>query len=283
MTRRRLFGRRPWALVTKGVSLLAGISLTLTGTPSGASSAPGTVKILAAGSLSNVLTRLEPAFHAATGDTLQVTLMGSTELASGIKAKSLLGDIFLSASLGADQALEGSANGAWISRYSLLGTSPVVLAYRATSTYAHPLLHRPWYSVITDPGFVLGRTDPTVDPGGVLDLDALKGIGYAYNEPALLTLAGNARDIYPESALPGLLQAGQLDGAFMYAVSARAAGLPFVPLVGTKNLAATYTVATLKGAPDARAAATFVQWLSSARAKAILVAQGLALNPRFAG
>ncbi len=270
--------RRPsWAPLLSSALLAVSGTLLVPGPSSGATSGGGTVKVLAAGSLSTVLSDLSGAFHTATGNSLQVTLMGSTALASGIKAKALLGDVFLSASLAADHSLEGPHNGGWISKYSTIGVSPVVLAYRTNSSYAPALRRSPWYSVITEPGFILGRSDPNVDPGGVLDEDALKGIGYAYNLPALVALATNTRSLYPENALPGLLQAGQLDGALMYAVSARAARLPFVTLSGTKNLVAQYTIATLKGAPDPRAAASFVTWLRSSRARAILLSQGLTL------
>ena len=134
---------------------------------------------------------------------------------------------------------------------------------------------RPWFDVIRAPGFELGRTDPAVDPGGVLDLDALEGIGYAYNIPSLLRIASSTGNVYSENAIPGLLQAGQLDAAFMYAVSADAAKLPYVPLAGTRNLNATYTVATLHGAPDPTAARAFVKWLLSPAALAIMKHQGL--------
>ncbi len=266
------------ALVGAG-SVTLGATLLGSTPPSGASTHTGTVKVLAAGSLSNVTTLLGAAFKKSTGDTLQVTLMGSTAIATGIQSKTLLGDVFLSASVGADQALEGASHGNWITHYSTFGTSPDVLAYSPHSPFARALRTTPWYDVIASPRFELGRTDPTVDPGGVLDLDALKGIGYAYNMPALLSIAASSRNVYGEVALPGLLQAGQLDGAFMYAVAARAAGLPFVTLSGTRNLAADYTLAILKGAPDPQAANAFVSWLHSARARAILVSQGLAVAP----
>lgn len=282
MTRRLSHFTRPLGVAVAGVSLLVG-PLALAVSPSDASTGGGTVKVLAAGSLSNVMTLLGASFKKATGDTLQVTTMGSTAIATGIKAKTLLGDVFLSASVSADLSLEGRANGAWITHYSTFGTSPDVLAYSPTSSFAHALRTLPWYEVITASGFELGRTDPAVDPGGVLDDDALKGIGYAYNMPALLRIATNPRDVYGEDALPGLLQAGQLDGAFMYAVSAHAAHLPFVPLTGTRNLEADYTVATLKGAPDASAAATFVAWLGSPAASRILISQGLSVVTHGAG
>src|ERR1019366_6475525 len=106
-------------------------------------------------------------------------------------------------------------------------------AYYPKSRFVTALKSLPWYDVIRSRGFALGRTDPAVDPGGVLDVDALYGIGYGYNIPSLLSIATNKRNINTEQAIPGLLQAGQLDAAFMYAISADAVKLPYVALTGT--------------------------------------------------
>jgi len=260
------------------VVALAIASVVSLGRPSSSGAAAmhsGTVEVLSAGSLSNVMILLGAAFKHDTGYTVQNMSEGSTAIASGIVAKTLQGDVFISASTTADASLEGSGASAWISGYTVFGTSPDVLAYYPQSRFATALKSRPWFDVIRAPGFELGRTDPAVDPGGVLDLDALEGIGYAYNIPSLLRIASSTGNVYSENAIPGLLQAGQLDAAFMYAVSADAAKLPYVPLAGTRNLNATYTVATLHGAPDPTAARAFVKWLLSPAALAIMKHQGL--------
>ena len=236
----------------------------------------GTVKVLSAGSFSNVMTLIAAAFKKDTGYTIQDTSEGSSAIASGIVAKTLQGDVFISASTAADTSIEGSNNGDWINGYTWFGTSPDVLAYYPKSRFATALKRHPWYDVIQSNGFVLGRTDPTVDPGGVLDVDALDGIGYAYNIPPLLQIATETSNVYSESAIPGLLQAGQLDGGFMYAISADAAKLPYVKLTGTRNLYAQYTVAKLNRAPDPAPAAAFVKWLLQKRGLTILEKQGLA-------
>jgi molybdate/tungstate transport system substrate-binding protein len=254
------------------------VSASLLGVPGTSDAAPlhtGTVKVLSAGSFSNVVTLLAAAFKKDTGYTIQDTSEGSSAIASGIVAKTLQGDVFISASTAADTAIEGTANGNWINGYSWFGTSPIALAYYPKSRFASALKKRPWYDVIQDHGFHLGRTDPTVDPGGVLAIDALDGIGYAYNIPPLLQIATASGTIYSEDAIPGLLQAGQLDAGFMYAISADAAKLPYVPLTGTKNLYAQYTVAKLNGAPDPAPATAFVKWLLHKRGLAIMEKQGL--------
>jgi molybdate/tungstate transport system substrate-binding protein len=259
------------------VASVALVAATSVGTPtSGAATRhTGTLRVLSAGSLTNVMVLLAAAFTHATGYRVQNTPMGSSAIASGIVSTTLQGDVFISAAASADRSLEGAAHGNWINGYRALGTSPDVLAYYPKSRFAAALRTRPWYDVIQSRGFQLGRTNPAVDPGGVLDVDALDGIGYAYNIPSLLSLATTTANVYTEESLTGLLQAGQLDGAFMYAVAARAARLPYVALIGTRNLAAHFTIAALNRAPDPAAAAAFVTWLLSPAGASIMASQGL--------
>ena len=264
------------AVVLAGAATVATLPATAATRPS------GTVRVLSAGSWSNVMVLLGAAFTHNTGYRLVNTSMGSSAIAHGVTSQTLQGDVFISASTGDDRSLEGAAHCRWIDGYTDVGTSPVVLAYYRGSRFAAALRRRPWYDVVSAAGFELGRTDPAVDPGGVLDLDALRGLGYAYDMPSLLALARVTRDVYTEQAIPGLLQAGQLDAAFMYAVSADAAQLPYVALTGTRNLNAHFTVALLRGAPDPGAAAAFLHWLFTRAATSLLVRQGVVpVAPRF--
>lgn len=264
-----------WAAVVSSAAVAVSVSVALTATTGAATRHAGTVTVLSAGSFSNVMVLLGAAFQRDTGYTIRNTPLGSSAIVSGVVSKTLQGDVFISASASADRSLEGSAHGNWISAYHALGSSPDVLAYYPTSRFASALRTRPWYDVIRSPGFELGRTDPAVDPGGVLDVDALEGIGYAYDIPALVSIATSTSNVYPEEAIPGLLQAGQLDAAFMYAVAADAAKLPYVALTGTRNLNAHYTIAELRGARDPAAAAAFVTWLLSRAGTSIMARQGL--------
>ena len=235
----------------------------------------GTVRVLSAGSFSNVMVSLAAAFKHDTGYTIINTSEGSSAIASGIVAKTLQGDVFISAAQSADQSIKGAANGSWINGDTILGTSPDVLAYYPKSKFVAALRTRPWYEVIQSSGFELGRTNPAVDPSGVLDVDALYGIGYGYDMPRLLSIASATNNVYTEEAIPGLLAAGQLDAGFMYAVAAVAANLPYVALVGTRHLSAHYTVARLNRAPDPIPAAAFVKWLRSSRGLSIMERSGL--------
>jgi molybdate/tungstate transport system substrate-binding protein len=258
------------------------VACTLTGfsgsSRAGAASRPkasGTVTVLYAGSLLDLMQQqIGPAFHKATGYTVSGFSNGSSALATEIKGGTQVGDVFISASPKADQSLQGTANGDWVTNYQEFGTSTLVLGYNPSSKYAKDLLTKPWYNVVDLPNFLLGRTDPATDPKGVLAVNALNGVALTYGVTRLNALATSTSNIYPETALVGEIQAGQLDAGFFYAVEAAAAHLKTVPLVGT-GLAAEYTVATLKNAPNANAAKAFVRFLLSKAGQKILRKNGV--------
>ena len=201
-----------------------------------------------------------PAFHAATGYTLVDTSHGSGTLEADIKNKTAVADVFVSASPAVDATLEGASNGNWVSWYGSFAASPEVLGYNPKSKFAKDLQTMPWYKVITMPGFRLGRTDPSQDPGGVLAAEALNETATAQSLPALKTLATEQSDVYSEDPEEADIQTGQLDAAFMYEADANSQGSPFVKLTGT-SLAGDYTIALINKAPHEAAAEAFIKFL----------------------
>ncbi len=129
----------------------------------------------------------------------------------------------------------------------------------------------PWYKVITMPGFRLGRTDPSQDPGGVLAVKALEQTATAQHLPALKKLATETSDEYEENTEQAGIQTGQLDGSFMYEADAISQNSPFVKLTGV-NLAGDYTITIVKGAPHLPAAEAFVKFLLGSMGQAELKA-----------
>jgi molybdate/tungstate transport system substrate-binding protein len=250
-------------------ALAAGCSSSSSSTTS-SSSAPassttakpsGDVYVFSAGSLDTLMTKtVGPAFHTATGYTLVDTSHGSGTLAADIKNKVAVADVFVSASPSDDTTLEGSSNGDWVSWYAAFATSPEVLGYYPKSKFAHDLQTMPWYKVITMPGFRLGRTNPSQDPGGVLAAKALEETAAAQHLPALNTLATETSDEYAENPEEADIQTGQLDAAFMYEADANSQGSPFVKLTGT-NLAGDYTITLVNKAPHLAAAEAFIKFL----------------------
>jgi molybdate/tungstate transport system substrate-binding protein len=224
----------------------------------------GPVDVLYAGSLVDLMQRqVEPAFHKATGYTVQGVPGGAQELANQIKGEVRVADVFVSASRSVDATLEGAANGDWLSWYVTFARSPLVLGYNPSSRFAADLRSEPWYDVVTKPGFLLGRSDPATDPKGRLAVQALESTASAEHLPALAALTRSTSGVYPEETLVGRLQAGQLDAGFFYASEAKAASIPTVPLRGV-DLAATYTIAVVERAPHRAAAQAFVTYLLTA-------------------
>jgi molybdate/tungstate transport system substrate-binding protein len=273
------------------LGLLAGaaIALAASGAASGAPlarpAASGTVSTLFAGSLLNYMERdFGPSFAKATGYGYRGFAGGSTELAAQIKGDVRQGDVFISASSSADNLLEGSgAGGGWVSWYTTFASSPLMLAYDPDSSFGKQLARgKPWYEVITEPGILVGRTDPKLDPKGILTVEAVEAAGRKLHRPAL-TRALRAFPVYPEAALVGRLQAGQLDAGFFYAVEASSAHLVTVPLTPAYKYA-NYTVTILNRAGNQAGAAALVRYLLNAQRTFTLKKNGLVtLTPQFSG
>jgi molybdate/tungstate transport system substrate-binding protein len=256
----------------RGAQIAAAVSIACIGlaaagcgssSPSSTSSSKhsGNVDVFSAGSLDTLMTKtVGPAFHKATGYTMVDTSGGSGTLEADIKNKIDVADVYVSASPTDTEGLEGASNGNWVSWYADFAASPEVLGYYPKSKFAKDLKTMPWYKVITMPGFRLGRTNPSQDPGGVLAAEALNETATAKNLPALKTLATETSDEYAEDPEEADIQSGQLDASFMYEADAISQGSPFVPLTGV-NLAGDYTITIVKGAPHMAAAEAFIEFL----------------------
>jgi molybdate/tungstate transport system substrate-binding protein len=264
------------AVTVAGVALAAVVP---TVPPAAAATGSGPVNVLYAGSLTNLMGDfVGPAFQQATGYTLQGFAAGSDALASQIKGGIEKGDVFISASPKVNAELEGASNGNWVSWYATFATSPLVLGYNLYGPHAKAFKTKPWYKVITEKGVAVGRTDPATDPKGVLTVEALTRAASLYHLSALKAMATSTTDVFPEEAMVGRLQAGQLDAGFFYDVEAAAANIPTVGLGTRFPFHATYTISLLNQAPDERAAISFISFLLSKKGAQILSRAGLELT-----
>ena len=247
------------------------------GTASASTTGSGAVDVLYAGSLVTLMQdALGPAFDGVTGYTFDGFSGGSDALAAEIKGRTQLADVFVSASPAVNTGLEGSANGSWVSWYVNFATSPLVLGYNPHSSFASQLRSKPWFEVVAEPGFLLGRTDPTTDPKGKLAQAALNQAAVTDRTPALSQLAQATQGVYPEETLVGRLQSGQLDAGFFYSAEATAANIPTVSL-GSIHMQAHYTITILNRSPHPRAAEAFVTFLESRQGRRIMEHDGLAV------
>jgi molybdate/tungstate transport system substrate-binding protein len=249
----------------------------------GSSAKKGTVSVLYAGSLVNLMEhQLGPAFMHAKGYGYQGLGAGSTELVSQIKGHVRRGDVFISASPKADALLQGSANGNYVRWYATFATSPLVIGYNPHSRFAAQFKSKPWYRVITQPGIRVGRTDPKLDPKGKLTVKAVDEAAAKLGDPRLRTALSRFA-VFPEEDLIGRLEAGQLDAGFFYSVEAAAQHLPTVSLAPV-NAQATYTITILSGAPDPSGARAFVAYFLGPHGKAVLTRNRMdLLKPHVTG
>jgi molybdate/tungstate transport system substrate-binding protein len=247
------------------------------GAPASAAKGSGLVDVLYAGSLVTMMqNQVGPAFQQATGYSVNGFSAGSKALATEIKGKVHPADVFISASPTVNSSLEGTANGNWVSWYATYAKSPLVIGYNPTSKFASQLKSKPWYDVITQPGFRLGFTDPKTDPKGVLAAEALTGTAAKQKLPALTKIESAASNVFPEETLVGRLQSGQLDAGFFYTSEAAAAKIPTVPVTG-EDLKATYTVTVLNNAPHQAGAQAFVSYLLGSSGLGTLKQDGFTL------
>jgi molybdate/tungstate transport system substrate-binding protein len=240
------------------------------------------VAVIYAGSLAKLMEDdIGPAFQKSSGYSFEGFGGGSGEDAKQIKGKVRQVDVFVSASAEADKELQGSADGDWVSWYSTFATTPLVLGYDPKSKFGEELAQgKPWYEVISQPGIRVGRTDPKLDPKGLLTVQALEEASRKLGRPALKT-AERSFPVFPETDLVGRLQAGQLDAGFFYAIEANVAHIPTVSLAPISKTAA-YTVTILNHSLHQAGAEAFVRYLLAA--SSTLTSSGLTpISPKLSG
>lgn len=241
---------------------------------SSAASSRGPVDVYYAASLTEIMdAQIGPAFENATGYEFVGFPGESKELASEIRAGLVRADVFISASRAVTTSLEGKPHGNLAEAPEQFGRTNLELGYNPRSRFAAKLKARPWWAVVVQPGFSLGRTDPSTDPKGVLAVRALDEAAAAHHLPALRRDADQPSVVYPEASLVGRVQSGQLDAGFFYSVEAVAAHLPAVGL--GEQLYAGYTAAVLNRSPHSAGARAFVAFLLGPKAQSLLRRDGM--------
>lgn len=262
--------------------LHASIFLTLVAAIPPSALAAGTVNVLYAGSLVNVMEHsVAPAFTRMSGEQFRGYAGGSSKVANEIKGGLRQGDIFISANPKVDDQLMGAANGDWVRWHILFAESPLVIGYNPASRFAAEFKTKPWYEVLSEPGIKIGRTDPKLDPKGAFTVDLLQRAEAFYKQPGLsqkvLGDDENAAQVLPEEVLVGRFQSGELDVAFFYSTEAADAKITFVQPPAEIDPKARYTVAILRDAPNLAGAEQFVVFLLGADGRDLLLQHGLDL------
>ena len=266
---------------TRGSALLFAAAMLVL--PAQAAFAAGTVNVVYAGSLVNLMEHgVGLAFDKATGDQFQGYAGGSVGLANQIKGKLRKGDVFISANPKVNASLMGAANGDWVKWYIAFAQSPLVIGYNASSKYAADFKSKPWYQVLSEPGIRIGRTDAKLDPKGALTVALMKQAETFYKSPGLaekvLGAPDNPAQVLPEETLVGRLQSGQLDVGFFYSTETSDAKIPALNLPPEIAPKAVYTVTLLRDAPNADGADKFVAFLLGPGGRDLLKEHGLTLQ-----
>ncbi len=225
----------------------------------------GTANVAYASSLQYLNTNVAgPAFTKATGYKYLGTSGAAGTLSSEIAANELP-DANVFESVGADNItpLEPKFT-KWYVQYA---GNKMVVAYNPNSRYApefeaiasgkKPL--QDLFTLLETPGLKLGRTDPNIDPQGRYFIEMLELAQMYYHLPAdtVTKIVGSplasstSSQIYAESSLDSVLEAGELDAASAYYTQAIELHLHYIALptminLGTDADAAYYSKATIK-------------------------------------
>lgn len=110
---------------------------------------------------------------------------------------------------------------------TLFATNSLVIAYDQSSPHASAL-QDDWQRALSREGMRVGRTDPDLDPLGYRTVMALRLAETRTAVDADEVLEGT--QVVPETEVLNLLEAGELDAAFVYGNMADQRGLPSVSL-----------------------------------------------------
>jgi molybdate/tungstate transport system substrate-binding protein len=238
------------ALLFTVCTSLAAAAFTSTPASAAVAKPTGTVNVAYASSLQFLNSKVvSPAFTKADGYTFSGTGEASGELESDIAAGEITPNVF--ESVGGDNItpLEPKFT-KWYIQYA--GTS-IVLAYNPHSRYASQFRAYATgkkslaglFKLLETPGLRLGRTDPNIDPQGRDFIEMLELAQSYYRLPSstVSTILGttdyadpNSPQVYAESALDSVLQAGALDAASAYVTQAIELHLDYIKLPAAINL-----------------------------------------------
>ena len=248
-----------------------------------------TVNVLYAGSLVNLMERsVGPAFEKETGLQFRGYAAGSNKIANEIKGKLRRGDVFISASPKVNTSLMGAANGDHVSWYVNFAESPLMIGYNPKSKFAADFKTKRWDQVLQEPGIRIGRTDPKLDPKGAFTVEMVTKAADLYHQPDLVQKilgdAENPAQVLPEETLVGRLQSGQLDAGFFYSTETSDLKIPAIHPAPELQAKASYTLTILSDAQNKDGASRFVNFLLSAKGRALLAEHGVdVIKPAVTG
>lgn len=310
-----------WAPISLGIGLVGMLSACGTTASTSVAKAPPVVHGLAnvayAGSLEEVNNLdMGPAFEKATGNQYQGQGGGSFGVAHEIASKTLAPNVFESIGYAPIEDIEPGFT-KWGMSFA---ASPLVVAYSPHSPYAAELNAiklgkkplKDLFTVMAEPGFHLGRTNPNTDPQGQAFYMMVELAAKKYDLPqstttAILGSLDNSHEVYSEEGILSLLQSGGLDASSAFLSEALQRHLDYISLPASLNFAspsesAQYASASLKlsdgstihGVPltvdittvgkPTPAALSFIEFVLGPKGEKIMKSQGYSVfSPEISG
>lgn len=210
------------------LSCVALVWLTALGSASAA-----TLTVYAAGTLAIPFHQVDEAFEKLhPGVTIEPQFGGSVMMARRIADLHQHADVYAAADYTVIPKILGEAGYAsWFIGFT---SNAVTLAYTERSRGAELINSRNWYRIVSQPGIVIGRSDPNTDPSGYQFLQMLSLASEYYHEPDLkqAVLRNAPKDAMrnTETSLISVLQLGQIDYLAIYASSAMSHHLKYLRL-----------------------------------------------------
>jgi molybdate/tungstate transport system substrate-binding protein len=292
-----------------GVLSLALASVSLISSPVvRAAGAP--VNVFYAGSLVNLNENLVgPAFAAGSAYSYLGKSAGSGAISLQIKGKLASPDVVEFADPAVNTTLMGAANGNYVSWYLAYATSQLVIGFDPKSKLAKEFVQvqqkkLPFYKALQQKGLRIGRTDPNIDPKGYRAIWMANLTQKVYHlkgfEQKLFGATENASQVFPEQTLVARMLTGQVNAGVFYLSEVKDLGIPYVKLPAQVNRGSTkyakqyatqhftttagqtiigapiqYTITIPSTVKNEAGAESFVEFVLSARVRAVSAAHGL--------
>lgn len=273
-----------------------------------------------AGSLNSLLqNELIPVFGAAAGYGVEQRRGPAVGLANQILNHEIAADLYMSADAESNALLMGgsgpASEEACVRWFIAFARTRIVLAYGPQSRFradfeAAAAGKKAWYEVLQQPGPVLKRHDPRVDPGGYRTVFLMQLAEHYYGVPGLkdriLQGDDNVAQLVP--GVPANLRDGSVDAMFMYVTGAHDGSLPYIQLPDEIDLSnpafaasyrrasytnplgqtlygtpAYYSVTIPTSAPNPEGAVAFIAYLLSPQGKEAVLRRGFTAATALVG
>ena len=199
----------------------------------GSATAATTLSVYAAGTLAAPFDQVNKAFEKLHPDvTVEPQFGGSVMMARRIADLHQHADVYAAADYTVIPAILGKAG--YASWFIGFASNAVTLTYTARSRGAKEINASNWYRVVSQPGVIIGRSDPDTDPSGYQFLQMLSLASRYYHQPDLeqRVLANSPKNATrdTETSLMSALQLGEIDYLAIYTSSAKSHHLNYLRL-----------------------------------------------------